>query len=112
MLLLFISYLFAFIAKIGSPEMFYYGGFVFVMVYAFTELMDRNPYALFWEILKNAFGIAVIYKTGDWFSISNNISAWINYLLIGYFMLSTFVTVWFVMKHSKEDRLMHIIAKS
>jgi alkylglycerol monooxygenase len=104
MLLLFISYLFAFIVKIGSPDMFYYGAFVFVTVYAYTELMDRNPYALFWEVLKNAFGIAVIYKTGDWFGISNNISAWINYLLIGYFMLSTFITAWFVYKHAKEDR--------
>ncbi len=104
MLLLFISYLFSFIAKIGSPDMFYYGGFIFVMVYAFTELMDRNPYALFWELLKNVFGIALIYKTGDWFGTSTNISAWINYVLIGYFILSTFVTVWFVYKHREEDK--------
>lgn len=104
MLLLFISYLFSFIAKIGSPDMFYYGGFIFIMIYAFTELMDRNPYALFWEVLKNAFGIAVIYKTGDWFGISNNITGWINYVLIGYFIVSTFVTAWFVYKHMEEDK--------
>jgi alkylglycerol monooxygenase len=103
-LLLFISYLFGFIAKIGSPEMFYYGGFVFVMVYAFTELMDRNPYALFWELIKNIFGIAVIYKTGDWFGINSNITGWINYSLIGYFILSTFITAWFVYKHREEDK--------
>jgi alkylglycerol monooxygenase len=111
-LLLVISYLFGFIAKIGSPDMFYYGAFVFIMVYAFTELMDRNPYALFWEVLKNAFGIAVIYKTGDWFGISGNIAAWINYFLIGYFIVSTFVTAGFVNKHAKEDRLTHVLAKS
>ena len=52
MLLLFVSYLFGNIATIGSPNMFMYGGFIFLFVYAFTELMDGNKYAIVWEILK------------------------------------------------------------
>ena len=37
-LLLFISYLFGNIATIGSPGMFFYGAFIYVYVYAFTDL--------------------------------------------------------------------------
>lgn len=61
MLLLFISYFFANIATIGSPNMFVYGAFVFLYVYAYSELMDGNKYALFWELLKATGGIAVIF---------------------------------------------------
>jgi sterol desaturase/sphingolipid hydroxylase (fatty acid hydroxylase superfamily) len=67
-LLLFISYLFGNISTIGSPGIFYYGGFVFISVYAFTELMDRNPFSIVWEAIKNFFGIVIIYVQGDWFA--------------------------------------------
>ncbi len=103
MLLIFISYLFGNIAKIGSPDMFYYGGFVFLSVYAYTELMDRNNYAIIWEAVKNIFGIAIIYQQHDWFGASQYIS-WINYVLIAYFITATFITAWFVYKHRKENQ--------
>ena len=102
MILLFISYLFGFIAKIGSPEIFYYGGFIFLSVYAFTELMDRSPFSIFWESIKNLYGIAVIYQTGDWFSGSKFIPG-LNYILTGYFILSTIIVALFVIKHRRED---------
>jgi alkylglycerol monooxygenase len=101
--LLFISYLFGNIASIGTPAMFYYGGFIFLAVYAYTELMDRSPYAIFWETIKNVFGLAIIYRTGDWFGASKFIS-WSAYLLIAYFIIATLVTAWFVLAHRKEDR--------
>src|SRR6187200_2900527 len=44
-LLLLVSYLFGNIGKIGSPNIFIYGGFVFLYVYAYTDLMDKNPQA-------------------------------------------------------------------
>ena len=69
-LLMTISYLFANIAAIGTPGIFLYGLFIFLTVYAYSELMDRNRYALFWEVIKNIFGCAIIYKTGDWFGAS------------------------------------------
>jgi len=53
-LLLFISYLFGNIAKLGNPNIYIYGGFVFVFVYAMTELMDGNTYAVVWELIKAA----------------------------------------------------------
>src|SRR5215831_10448023 len=65
--LLFISYLFgniALINKLDARYIYFYGAFVFLSVYAFTELMDRNPFAIFWEALKNIYALAVIFYFG------------------------------------------------
>lgn len=103
MLLLLISYLFGNIATIGSPGIFYYGLFVFLMVYAFTELMDRNPFALFWECIKNIVGVYIILSTGNWFG-ANQYGNWVNILLIGYFIFTTITTTWFAWQITKEER--------
>jgi len=105
LILLFVSYLFGNISainKLDSSYIYIYGGFIFISVYSFTELMDRSPYAIVWEVIKNAFGIAIIYRIGDWFGASSLFSG-INYVLISYFILSTVVAGWFVYKHRKED---------
>ncbi len=103
MLLLFTSYLFANIAAIGTPGIFLYGLYIFLAVYAFTELMDRNRYALFWEVVKNILGCLVIYKTGDWFHAESYFSA-ATYIMIAWFFISTFVTAWFTLVEFKSER--------
>jgi len=65
------------------------------MVYAFTDLMDRNPNAFVWELLKNIFGLGIIYYTGDWFGASAHFP-WINTALIAWFILSSVICAWFV----------------
>ena len=105
MILVFVSYLFGNISainKLDTSYIYLYGVFVFLAVYSFTDLMDRNRYAIVWEILKNAFGIAIIYRQSDWFGAST-LLWWINYALIVYFILSSAVCGWFVYKHYKED---------
>lgn len=99
--LLFISYLFGNIATIGSPGMFLYGLFVFLMVYAYTELMDKNPHALAWEIIKNVMGLSILYAEGDWFGASY-LGPFIKPLLTVYFAGSTFVVAWFANQFRKE----------
>jgi alkylglycerol monooxygenase len=101
MLLLFISYLFGNIAKIGSPGIFAYGAFIFIMVYALTDLMDKNVYSIFWEALKNGLGLFFIYQQGDWFG-ATGISPTIGRGLIFYFVFSTAITVWFAVRQKKE----------
>jgi alkylglycerol monooxygenase len=104
-ILLFISYLFGDIAAINqldSSYIYIYGGFVFLSIYAYTELMDRNFYALFWELAKNIFGVFLIYQQGDWFG-ANNYFTWMSTALIAYFILSSIITAWFVFRHRKED---------
>jgi alkylglycerol monooxygenase len=107
-LLLFISYLFGYIAPIDQLNdgyIYYYGGFIFLFVYALTELMDRSRYAIIWETIKNTAGLTVIYSTGDWFGSDILLLGSLKYFLAGYFLVSEIVTVLFVFKHLKEDKL-------
>jgi len=100
-LLLLISYLFGNIASIGAPDMFIYGAFVFLSVYAYTELLDRNRYAGVWELVKNILGVYVIFSFGDWFGLSAYIPA-VKILLLTYFFLSTMVTFGLVYQQSQK----------
>jgi hypothetical protein len=107
MILFFISYLFGNIAAINISNgayIYVYGAFIFLSVYALTELMDRNPYAISWEAAKNIFGIAVLSRQGDWFG-AGELAPWIKYALLTYFIFSTIVTGWFAIKNRKEDKL-------
>jgi sterol desaturase/sphingolipid hydroxylase (fatty acid hydroxylase superfamily) len=108
--LFFISYLFGNIAAINTMNgsfIYLYAAFVFLTVYAYTELMDRNPYAILWEALKNIYALGIIYYYGDWFGASQFIP-WINYVLIAYFITATVVTGWFAYINYKEDRQLSV----
>jgi alkylglycerol monooxygenase len=107
MVLLFISYLFGTIAQINALNasyIFWYGGFVFVMIYALTDLMDRNRTAILFEAIKCLLGLYFIYTQKDWFGITAY-GAWTLYVIAAYLLVSLVVTGWFVMKHAKEDKL-------
>ncbi|MFN8346294.1 MAG: sterol desaturase family protein [Spirosomataceae bacterium] len=88
-----INYFFLSIGKIGTPGVFIYGGFIFLSVFAYTELMDRNPYAWVWESLKNVLGLWLIYDN-DWFGISASLP-WAPVALGSYFVLATVVVALF-----------------
>ena len=103
-LLLFISYLFGNIAAIGSPNMFIYGGFIFLFVYALTELMDRNVWVIFFETIKAGFGIWFINQNGDWFG-ADKLIVGVSVFVQVYFVVSWVVTAGFALKHRKEDVL-------
>jgi hypothetical protein len=94
MLLLFVSYLFGNIASIGMPQIFVYGGFLFVFVYAFTELMDGHQYAFVWETLKTTLGIGILFYYGDWFGLNNTFNA-SSFVVLGYLLLSLGMSIWF-----------------
>ena len=86
-MLLLVSYLFGNVASIGHTNIFYYGAFVFIQVYALTEFMDRNKWAWILEGVKNVTCIFYILQNGDWFG-SNQLSPFIAPILIGYFAAS------------------------
>jgi alkylglycerol monooxygenase len=100
LLLLLVSYLFGNIAAIGNPEFFIYGGFIFLFVYAFTEMMDGSRQALFWDIIKNGVGVALIFLFKDWFG-AEQYSPAISYALLVYFGISGFVTAWLLEQNKK-----------
>ena len=98
LLLLLVSYLFGNIAYIGKPAIFIYGAFIFLMVYAFTELMDGSKYAILWALLNSIAGIGIIFYLGDWFGASKFIRG-IKYVMISYFVFSVIITAWLSNNH-------------
>ncbi len=103
-LLLLISYLFANIAAIGKPDIFIYGLFIFLMVYAYTDLMDRNPAAIVTEAMKCGLGLYMVWSSGDWFGISGKYPN-AGKVVVVYLLVSLLVTAFFVMRHRREDRV-------
>jgi alkylglycerol monooxygenase len=101
MLLLLVSYLFGNIAVIGNPGIFIYGGFIFLFVYAFTELMDGNRYAYVWGFINAAAGMAILFYTGDWFRASA-LFPYLKYVVLIYLLVSAALSLWFSYNRSNE----------
>ena len=80
--------------------MFYYGLFIFVFVYAFTELMDGNPNAWAWEILKFGIGIYFIIDTDGWFGLRKIIPI-MPYIISAYLVLSLMLTFYFKKENNR-----------
>lgn len=104
MMLGFISYLFGNIAAIGAPAMFYYGAFVFLMVYAYTELLDNNRLAIVWELIKNAFAIYLWITFPGWFGLSSFLPG-AQYVVLTYLIVSSVVVAGFCWKGFSHDEV-------
>ena len=101
--LLFISYLFNSVARIGLPNIFIYGAFIYITIYSYTELMDTRKFSIFWESIRFLFGIAIISWFGDWFGL-NTIFPFANYIVIGYLSLSLLITFYFVSINFEKEK--------
>lgn len=101
--LLFITYFFDNIAKIGMPGIFYYGIFVFITIYSYTELMDKNKLAIVWETIRYTYAIALIYLLKGWFGIDTVIPMG-TFIVIAYLTLSLIVSIYFVTAEFKSEK--------
>lgn len=110
MTLLFVSYLFgniAMIKNIDTALIFWYGAFVFITVYALTDLMDRNRHAWIAELIKFGLGVYFLFMQQDWFG-ADNFSGMIKYLVGVYLLLSLMGAIYFSSMHQKEDSFQKI----
>jgi alkylglycerol monooxygenase len=90
------------IAKIGTPNMFVYGAFLMLSIYAYSELMDRNPKAIWWELIKNIFGFGLIFQMGSWFGSNHTITL----SIVVYLIISQIGTAYFVLREFQNPELM------
>lgn len=98
-------YFFANLAGIGTPDVFYYGAFIFLSVFAYTELMDRHAYAMYIEILKSAAGLYWVYQSGgDWFGAGQYFGAWYVYIVVSYLIISALAATLFVQLEIKKEK--------
>lgn len=103
-------YFFAFLGQIGAPGVFYYGAFVFASVFAYTELMDRNPRAVYFELLKSAAGLYMIWTMGgDWFGSTARVGPWYVWTVAGYQVLSVVVTAGLVWAEVRDKNQLQSI---
>ena len=102
-----VFHLFYKLAEIGSPQIFIYGGFLFLVVYSYTTLMDRNPNALKYEVVKSCMGLWIIYSTGEWFLLDEIIPNG-TMIVAGFQILSAVITGWFVLNELKSDVIIEV----
>ncbi len=107
-LLLFLSYFFANIASISFSNLLLYGSFIFIYVYALTDLMDVNKSALFYEGLKTIVGCSVLLAQSNWFGISA-ISPILPLVIFLYFIVSFILTFQIVLHQKKISTLQYSI---
>jgi len=93
--LLFVTYLFDNIAKIGLPNIFVYGFFILITIYSYSELMDKSKYAVFWEGFRFLTAIGIIVFYGDWFGL-NRVFSLGNYIIAAYLTFSFIASLYFV----------------
>ena len=56
--------------------------------------MDKNSNAFYFEMIKNTFGLAMIYYLGSWFQIDDLIPFG-TYIVTAYLFISTFAVAYF-----------------
>jgi alkylglycerol monooxygenase len=100
-LLALVSYLFGNIAPIGSPGIFLYGAFIFLFVYSYTEQMDQSKQAWIWDLLKTAFGLTILFQTGDWFG-AKAVLPQVPWMVGSYLVISSFACWYFTATESKH----------
>lgn len=100
--LIFVSYMFKNIALIGWENLLVYGAFIFLTIYSYSELMDKNKNSVYWEILRFGFGIGIIYSLGDWFGLNQFISVG-NYLVMGYLIISLALSSYFLVFEFRKN---------
>ncbi|MDP5200487.1 sterol desaturase family protein [Flavobacterium sp. DG2-3] len=105
--LLFVSYLFENIAKIGLPNIFVYGFFIFATIYSYTELMDKSRFAPLWEGIRLAIVICIVGYYGDWFGLNRVIPIG-NYIIFTYLIISFLMTLYFVNFEFKTNQNQYI----
>jgi len=91
------------ISKIGFPMLFIYGGFLFLLIYSFSSLMDLEGEAIWIATLTSIFGLCIIYLTGGWFHLQELIPG-AHIILSAYFLISFLVNVYFARRECNQFR--------
>lgn len=98
--LLLMYYMFNQIANIPFDQLLLYGLFLFMSVYSYTTLLDKNKWALLSEAIKASFGWLLIFLNNGWFGIDQYLTNG-SWVVATYLATSLLVTMWFVASESK-----------
>lgn len=99
LLLLFMFYSYS---DIGFDGLLLFGAFVFVGIYGYSSLMDRNRIAVFVEVVRGVCGLGLIFYTGDWFGLENFMPSG-KVLMASYFVITILFGVYFTYLEKEES---------
>jgi alkylglycerol monooxygenase len=96
-------HLFNSLTAITFSQALLYGGFLFLCIFSYSMLMDKQNVSWVVELIKSMIGLAIIYfQGGDWFFLNSWFS--VGSLLIGsYFIISSVVCIYFVFNEMKPS---------
>jgi len=80
------------------------GGFLGISIFSFTTLMDRNPLAVFTELLKLIVGFSLVYRLNGWFNIDNYLAGKGTTLICAYFIVALLATIYFTYFEASDVR--------
>ena len=100
--LLFISYLFGNVAKIGLPNIFIYGVFVFITIYSYSELLDKNKYSIVFEGIRYSLALYIISNFNGWFGL-DAVLPFGTAIVMSYLTLSLSVNCYFIFFEFKSN---------
>ncbi|PWJ45045.1 sterol desaturase family protein [Sediminitomix flava] len=87
-------FMFGTFAEIGFPQLFVYGTFLFISIYGYTAMMDKDISGNVVEILRGVSGISYITLFEGWFTLDNYV-AFGSEIMLAYFALSIFMAIYF-----------------
>ena len=90
----FLSIMFYYFSNLSLTQLLIFGLMIFLNIYAYSEFMDKNPGFLFFELLKNLYGIGIIIFTGFWSPLFE-LQPILKPIFLGYFVISTLVSIYY-----------------
>jgi hypothetical protein len=99
-----ILFLFNQLVEIGQPGMYVYGVFIFVSIFSYTSLMDKNKHAWWLELMRCFLGLAILNINNGWFTLDNFVSFG-SYIIGGYLIVSALVHIVFDYYEIKKSDL-------
>lgn len=111
LLLLFFFGNFVAIKASGFDHLLLYGGFLFLGVYGYTSLMDRERIAPWIELLRGITALGWIITAQDWFGIAS-IIPYGQYLIALYFTVSTVGAFWMNQYENDYQRQRTVVTAS
>ena len=88
--------------QIGTSGLLLFGAFVFIGIFGYTSLMDRQPYAVWIELGRALAGLWLIWSTGDWFG-ANSYWAYGSFVATAYFILTLAGGIYFGKAEGRTD---------
>jgi len=103
----FITQLLLLISELPVFQLFIYGGFIFLLIYSYTTLMDGDQNAIWFELLKSTYGFGVIFYFNDWFLLNQFWTGGV-FLVATYLLISVLLVGYFV-RFEQNPKSEHLI---